>query len=98
MLGKRQPFPPTDNPWKYAPMPSSTSTTNTNYEDNLQFNMMTSVLAMILSGAIVGWLITSYIPLLPNWIGTLCGSITIGYSTTLLNSRGDMLRLSLIHI
>jgi len=57
-----------------------------------QFNMMSCIITMSLTSSIVGWLFTNFIPLFPNWLGSIIISIICSYSITLLNSYGDLLR------
>lgn len=83
LLTERRPFPRAKNPWKYVPGDE---------EGAIEFSMMSCMISMILWGALVGWLVSKPIPLVPGWIGALTGSSFIGYSTTLQNGRGDFLR------
>ena len=86
MLAERRPYPPNDNPWKY------------NRKDELydpsipEFSMTSTLIALVLSGAFVGWSIAKPIPLFPTWIGVILGATFLGYGGTLLDGRGDMLR------
>ena len=57
-----------------------------------QFNMMSCVITMSLTSSIIGWFVTNFIPLFPNWLGSIIISIICSYSITLLNSYGDLLR------
>ena len=85
MLAERRPFPPgvSSNPWRYAPADG---------EVDLQFSMTAALLGVVLAGAYLGWLLARPVPLLPGWIGAIGGAAVLGYSATLRDRRGDMLR------
>jgi hypothetical protein len=80
---ERQPFPPCRNPWQYHPVPG---------EPDLQFRMFNTLLATVLIGAYLGWLLVRPVPLFPNWLGALASAGVTGYATTLEDSVGDLMR------
>lgn len=53
---------------------------------------MSTLISILFCAAYSGWLLAKLVPLLPNWIGALGGTITVGYAATLPDSRGDLLR------
>jgi hypothetical protein len=83
-LARRRPFPPCSNPWQYFPLEG---------EEDLGFSMFSTLVSMVVIGAYGGWLIVRLIPLLPNWLGAVAGASVLGYTSTVRDGRGDMLRL-----
>jgi hypothetical protein len=83
MLSQRKPFPPSENPWKYAPRPDT---------NDIEFSMIRVLMATILFGGIVGSIISGPIPLFPGWLGTLIGASGFGFISTTHDSRGDLIR------
>ena len=62
MMGERRLFPPnTENPWQYIPSD----------EVDLKFNMMNTIIGVVLCGTVVGWKIAKSIPFFPGWIGAI---------------------------
>eukprot|EP00592_Proboscia_alata_P000556 CAMPEP_0194373886 /NCGR_PEP_ID=MMETSP0174-20130528/22284_1 /TAXON_ID=216777 /ORGANISM="Proboscia alata, Strain PI-D3" /LENGTH=523 /DNA_ID=CAMNT_0039153165 /DNA_START=42 /DNA_END=1613 /DNA_ORIENTATION=- len=78
----RQPFPPiiggNENPWKYE----------TEYEDDIQFQMLYSVAVMAFAGSIC----VGNMPLIPTWIGSMAGAAAFAFVTTLKSAKGDLAR------
>jgi hypothetical protein len=83
-LARRRPFPPCSNPWQYFPLEG---------EEDLGFSMFSTLASMVVIGAYSGWLLVRPVPLLPNWLGAVAGAGLLGYTTTVRDGRGDMLRL-----
>ena len=81
--GPRCPFPPAigrigdedydDNPWAYRPI----------YEDDVEFRMLQSLIAMVFIGSICG----GTLPIIPSWLGALIGAATFAFMTTLRDSK-----------
>jgi hypothetical protein len=84
LLSSRKQFPPSDNPWKHVYDPED--------RDAIDFKMWNSLIGIILMGTIMGWSASTYVPLLPGWLGALGSASFLGYSGTLKDSRGDVLR------
>jgi hypothetical protein len=59
VVSKRRAFPPSDNPWKYVP----------EGPQDPEFRMTSALVSVVLVGSWVGWMITSLIPLVPNFLG-----------------------------
>lgn len=81
-LKDRKPYPPCENPWKYAPLD----------EDAVPYNQYRAMAAAIFSGAFAGWSVTKPIPLVPSWLVGLGTGISSGYLCTLRDGRGDLAR------
>ena len=84
LMSERNQFPRTDNPWQYVHDPRD--------PESVDFKMWNSLMGVVLMGTITGWSISSYVPLFPGWLGALGGASFFGYSGTLKDSRGDILR------
>ena len=84
LMSERNQFPRTDNPWQYVHDPRD--------PESVDFKMWNSLIGVVLMGTITGWSISAYIPLFPGWLGALGGASFLGYSGTLKDSRGDILR------
>jgi hypothetical protein len=54
--------------------------------------MFNTLLATVLIGAYLGWLLVRPVPLFPNWLGALASAGVTGYATTLEDSVGDLMR------
>jgi hypothetical protein len=76
---RRQPFPPTNNPWTWS---------SNNEDDDIEFQMIPTVIAMAFIGSVIG----TNLPILPSSFGALLGAATFAYTTTLSSSRGDLCR------
>jgi len=85
-VGQRQPFPPFDvndrnaveNPWRYKP-----------YKEGLpDFDMVKSIICIGLIGSFIG----GNMPLIPTWIGSASGAVTLAFIGTLKSARGDLVR------
>ncbi len=73
------PFPPTRNPWTYAPRRST----------DPEFNMLYTIIAMALVGSTCG----GNLPMIPTWMGSLAGACLFALGCTLTDSpRGDLCR------
>lgn len=83
MLSRRQSFPPSENPWKYAPRPDT---------NDIEFSMIRVLMAIIIFGGIAGSIVSGPIPLFPGWLGALIGAAGFGVISTTHDSRGDLLR------
>ena len=84
MLSERKNFPPfSDNPWKYLPMEG---------EEDIEFKMVSCIIAISMLGGAVVWRVTKMIPLFPGWIGAIGGAAIFGFGSTASDGRGDMLR------
>lgn len=90
LLSSRKQFPPSDNPWKHIYDPED--------RDAIDFKMWNSLIGVILVGTVMGWSASTYVPLLPGWLGALGTASFLGYSGTLKDSRGDVLRQALLNI
>jgi hypothetical protein len=77
-MQQRQPFPPCENPWTYAP----------EFRRDPDFSMIYSTLAMTVLGSTVG----GSFPVLPTWLGGTLGAVAFGFGTTTRNARGDVMR------
>lgn len=77
-MQQRQPFPPCENPWTYAP----------EFRRDPDFSMIYSTLAMTVLGSTVG----GSFPVLPTWLGGTLGAAAFGFGTTTRNARGDVMR------
>ena len=84
MLSSRKQFPETDNPWQYVYDPE--------VKDSINFKMWNSLIGIVMLGTIVGWIGSTYVPLLPGWLGALGLASFLGYLGTLKDALGDMLR------
>jgi hypothetical protein len=54
--------------------------------------MFNTLMATVLIGAYLGWLVVRPVPLFPNWLGALAAAGVTGYATTLEDSVGDLMR------
>lgn len=73
------PFPLARNPWRYAPR----------RPDDVDFNMLYSIMAMAFVGSTCG----GNMPMIPTWLGSLVGAATFALGCTLTPSpRGDLCR------
>ena len=81
-LRKRKNYPPSDNPWNYKQLA----------DDDVGFNMYTTLLATLLIGAVIGNIGAGYIPFFPSWIGSMIVASSLVLIATKRDSRGDMLR------
>ena len=54
--------------------------------------MTYTLLSIVLAGSGLGSIIARYIPLVPGWIGAIIGAVSLGYSSTFNDNRGDVLR------
>jgi len=77
----RRPFPYAGNPWQY-------DSNAVEDENAVQFNMMFTVLAMGMAGAMIG----GNIPLVPAFIGSPCGGAAFAFGCTLRSAKGDLAR------
>jgi hypothetical protein len=77
-LAPRRPFPPSRNPWRYTPQRPR----------DPEFQMLMTLAAMAVVGSAVG----GNLPLIPTWLGALCGAATFCFGTTLPSARGDLCR------
>jgi hypothetical protein len=82
MITKRRGFPNLDDPWRYRPRSPK----------DVEFNMTYALIASAIMGAILGRVISSFIPLLPGWISTLGLAIFTGYMCTVSDPSGDLIR------
>lgn len=83
-LAPRRPFPPVENPWAYVRASPS----------DIEFSMTKTLVAVVFVGALYGYLLASAISLffLPAWLLALIGGGIGGYTATLRDGRGDMVR------
>ena len=81
-LRKRKNYPPADNPWSYKQLA----------DDEVAFNMYTTLLATLLMGAVLGNIGAGYIPFFPSWIGSMIVASFMVLLATKRDARGDMLR------
>ena len=83
-LTQRRPYPPSENPWAHRFDPDD--------PNSIQFGMYSTILAIMLLGSTIGSNIAKQIPLFPTWIGALGAAGFCGYTSTLRDGRGDLLR------
>lgn len=83
MLSARQPFPPTDNPWKYSEPPRGSG---------IPFSMMNAMIGVVIMGFVTGWSVSKFIPFFPGWLGSIGCAVIFGYQCTLRDSKGDVFR------
>ena len=84
LLSSRKQFPPTENPWKHVYYPED--------KDSVNFKMWNSLIGIVVIGTLTGWSVSTYVPLLPGWLGAVGCAGFLGYLGTLKDSLGDMLR------
>lgn len=72
----RRPFPYAGNPWQY-------DNDNQDDDDAIEFNMMFTVVAMGMAGAMIG----GNIPLVPAFIGAPCGGAAFAFGCTLQSAK-----------
>ena len=83
-LTNRRPYPPSENPWSHRFNPDD--------PNSIQFSMYSTLLAIMLLGSTLGSNLAKPIPLFPSWIGALGAAGFCGYTSTLRDGRGDLLR------
>lgn len=83
-IGRRRPFPPSENPWQYR--------TSRDDPNSINFSMYSTILVVAVVSSSIGSSIAKPIPLFPNWIGALLAAGFCSYLTTLRDGRGDLLR------
>ena len=93
-LRPRKPFPPrrsddndderNENIWNYRP----------EYDDDVPFEMASSLLCLSMVGFALGGSIASSTPLVPSWMGALGGAATLAILTTRRDARGDLCRIA----
>ena len=83
-LAPRRPFPPVENPWAYVRASPS----------DIEFSMTKTLVAVVFVGALYGYLLSNFLSLffLPAWLLALAGGGVGGYTATLRDGRGDMIR------
>lgn len=80
MTRRARPFPPARNPWRYTPR----------RKEDVEFNMMYSIIAMAFVGSACGGNIQ--LPIVPTSIGALGGAAVFAFGCTLSSNRGDLCR------
>jgi hypothetical protein len=75
----RAPFPPSRNPWTYAPREGTSDP---------EFSMLYALVAMAMVGSLVG----GNVPLIPSWMGGLAGGAAFAFAATLPTANGDLVR------
>ena len=66
--------------------------TEKDLKGSVDFKMFNSLIGVVLLGTILGWVSSTYVPLLPGWLGALGTAGFLGYLGTLKDAIGDMLR------
>jgi hypothetical protein len=88
---RRRYFPPgtsdTVSPWNYVATAGNDD--GDDDDNNIEFNMIWTMLAMSLVGALCG----SSLPVLPTWMGALLGAASLSMAITLSSSQGDLTRV-----
>ena len=84
MLSPRKLFPATENPWQHV--------YNPDVKGSVDFKMLNSLIGVVLLGTLLGWTGSTYVPLLPGWLGALGSAVFLAYLGTLKDAMGDMLR------
>lgn len=84
VVADRRPFPPGSSPWRYRPQED---------EEDLGFSMLSVLFVVAFSSGYLGWNLSKPIPLIPSWLFGLLAAIIGGYSSTLQDTIGDLLRL-----
>lgn len=74
-----RPFPPSRNPWRYAPRSSR----------DPDFNMVYAMVSMAFVGSTCG----GSLPIIPTWMGALAGASSFAYACTWQSPRGDLARI-----
>lgn len=79
LLADRRPFPPERG---------------SEDEDSVRYNLINTMICLLLLGSMFGWNLSKPIPLFPNWLGGIIGAAVLTYASTFGDSKGDFIRFT----